>query len=85
MTATAAATAATLTPQDILARAEKRLRPLIERNGAGDPLVLAVASCYDALHRAATVGLPVRVIAEPTSEDDLALVRVVVDGEGKAL
>ena len=74
----AVTTAETLTPADILARAEKRLRPLIERNGAGDPLVLAVASCYDALHRAAVAGLPVRVI-EPSSEDDLDLALRIVD------
>lgn len=72
----AATSSATLTPADVLFRAERRLSPMIDRLGAGDPMVLAVASMYDALHDAAQTG-QVRLIAEPDSQDDLALVRAL--------
>ena len=73
---TAATSAPTLTPADVLFRAERRLSPMIARLGADHVMVLSVASMYDALYNAALTG-QVSLIAEPDSDDDMALVNAL--------
>lgn len=61
---------------EVLARAEKRLGPLVERLGAGDPMVLAVMGCYESLLREATTGY----LRERSSEDDLDVAVAIANG-----
>lgn len=79
MTTTAAASVDTMTQAENLARATKRLMPMYFRHGITDYLI-AVFSMYEAMERAILAGLPVRVVAEPTSEDDLDVALRIVDG-----
>lgn len=74
-------TTVTLTPLDVLARAERRLTPLIERRGTDDPIVLAVTSTYEALYNAAIRGT-VNVI---TDDDAMDVAHAVTDNQGRAL
>jgi len=73
---TAATSAPTLTPADVLFRAERRLAPMIARLGAGDPMVQMIARTYDALYAISLTG-QVSLIAEPDSDDDMALVNAL--------
>jgi hypothetical protein len=59
-------------PAEIIARAEKRLTPLIVRHGSGHPLVLAAAERYGALYAQA--------VARTTPADPFADVAEMLGG-----
>jgi len=49
---------------------------MIDRLGAGDPMVQMIARTYDALYAISLTGR-VSLIAEPDSDDDMALVNAL--------
>lgn len=73
MTAPAVAPEETAAAREVLARAEKRLVPMIARRGAADELVLATAARYEREYERAT--RPVEVL----NDDLLAMVRATAD------
>jgi hypothetical protein len=62
-----------MTPLEILARAEKRLAPMIARLGAGHPTVLSTFATFERMYERAVDELP----AIDERVDILTLVRAV--------